>query len=180
VPVLTIFAGPNGSGKSSVIKRFEFEGRHNLLDTDAIAKRLNPDNPVLSAIAAGREVICRTHDYIEMDQSFAIETTSGRTWTLTAIRAALQREYSIRVVYVCIDTPELNVQCVRERVAYRCHDVPEDDIRRRYGRSLLNLRPFLRLWTKVSFTIIPGPNREKCWKLVPELSFGGQSISRPG
>jgi predicted ABC-type ATPase len=79
VPVLTIFAGPNGSGKSSVIKRFEFEGRHNLLDTDAIAKRMNPDNPVLSAIAAGREVIRRTHEYIEMGQSFAIETTLAGT-----------------------------------------------------------------------------------------------------
>jgi predicted ABC-type ATPase len=145
VPVLTIFAGPNGSGKSSVIKRFEFEGRHNLLDTDAIAKRLNPNNPALSAIAAGREVIRRTHEYIEMGQSFAIETTLAGSWTLTAIHAALQREYLIRIVYVCIDTPELNVQRVRERVAYGGHDVPEDDIRRRYTRSLLNLRPVLKI-----------------------------------
>jgi predicted ABC-type ATPase len=65
--------------------------------------------------------------------------------TLTAIRAALQREYLIRAVYVCIDTPELNVQRVRERVAYGGHDVPEDDIRRRYSRSLLNLRPVLKI-----------------------------------
>jgi predicted ABC-type ATPase len=57
VPTLTVFAGPNGSGKSSVTRHFEFDGKDEVLDPDAIAKRMNPSDPTQSAIAAGREVI---------------------------------------------------------------------------------------------------------------------------
>jgi predicted ABC-type ATPase len=45
MPVLTVFAGPNGSGKSTITSRRNFEGKQNLLDPDAVAKRLNPLNP---------------------------------------------------------------------------------------------------------------------------------------
>jgi predicted ABC-type ATPase len=45
VPVLTVFAGPNGSGKSSLIRQVEFEGRENLLEPDAIARRISPELP---------------------------------------------------------------------------------------------------------------------------------------
>jgi predicted ABC-type ATPase len=73
VPVLTIFAGPNGSGKSSLIRLTEFEGRHNLLEADAIARRVNPKSPGQAAIAAGREVLRLTNAYLERGESFALE-----------------------------------------------------------------------------------------------------------
>jgi len=57
VPTLTIFAGPNGSGKSSLIRQVEFEGRQNLLEPDAIAKRISPESPRQGGISAGREVL---------------------------------------------------------------------------------------------------------------------------
>jgi hypothetical protein len=60
VPVLTVFAGPNGSGKSSLIRQVEFEGRENLLEPDAIARRINPELPKLAGISDGREVLLRS------------------------------------------------------------------------------------------------------------------------
>jgi hypothetical protein len=63
-PVLTVLAGPNGSGKSSITSSLEFEGRENLLDPDAIARRINPADPYRAAVAAGREVITRTRQYL--------------------------------------------------------------------------------------------------------------------
>ena len=45
MPVLTVFGGPNGSGKSSLIRQVEFEGLENLLEPDAIAKRIKPEFP---------------------------------------------------------------------------------------------------------------------------------------
>jgi predicted ABC-type ATPase len=67
--------GPNGSGKSSIIRWLEFEGRNNLLEVDAIAKRIDPASPRRAAVAAAKEVIRRTREYLKNHQSFAIETT---------------------------------------------------------------------------------------------------------
>jgi predicted ABC-type ATPase len=139
VPVLTVFAGPNGSGKSSIIRLVDFEGRENLLEADAIAKRLHPCTPRLAAVAAGREVLRRTNEYIQSGQNFAIETTLAGAWTSKAIQAALSREFFVRLVYICVDNPERSIQRVHERVAQGGHDVPDDDVRRRYARSLLNV-----------------------------------------
>lgn len=145
MPVLTVFAGPNGSGKSSITRSVEFDGRHNLLEADAIAKRINPKVPSQSAVAAAREVIRRTREYIHRGESFAVETTLAGGWTFTAIQGALERGFFVRLVYICVDNPERSIQRVRERVAQGGHDVPDDDIRRRYKRSLLNLPRVLKV-----------------------------------
>jgi len=75
VPALTVIAGPNGSGKSTLTRSADFEGRDRLLDPDAIARGLNPLHPSAAAIAAGREVLKRTADYLNRGVSFAVETT---------------------------------------------------------------------------------------------------------
>ena len=43
-----------------------------------------------------------------------------------------------------MDNPERSIQRVCERVARGGHDVPEQDVRRRYERSLQNLPDVLR------------------------------------
>jgi predicted ABC-type ATPase len=145
VPVLTIFAGPNGSGKSSITARVEFDGRQNLLESDAIAKTINRSDPSRSAVAAAREVIRRTQRYIERKESFAIETTLAGNWVLNAIRKAKELGFFVRLVYICVDNPERSIQRVRERVALGGHHVPDQDVRRRYERSLSNLSKALKI-----------------------------------
>ena len=140
MPVLTVFAGPNGSGKSSLVRQVEFEGRENLLEPDAIARRINPELPQRAGIPAGREVLRRSAEYLRTTQSFAIETTLAGNWTNDAIRAALERSFFTRLFYICLDNPERSIQRVRERVAQGGHEVPEADGRRRYARSLSNAR----------------------------------------
>jgi predicted ABC-type ATPase len=62
-----------------------------------------------------------------------------------AIRAALERRLFTRLFYICLDNPERSIQRVRERVAQGGHDVPDSDVRRRYGRSLPNASQALRI-----------------------------------
>jgi predicted ABC-type ATPase len=145
VPVLTVFAGPNGSGKSSLIRQVEFEGRENLLEPDAIARRIRPDLPYLAGVSAGREVLRRTAAYLRAMESFAIETTLAGHWTNSAIKAALEQSFFTRLFYICVDNPERSIQRVRERVAQGGHDVPDADVRRRYARSLSNARQVLQI-----------------------------------
>lgn len=140
MPVLTIFAGPNGSGKSSIIGRIDFAGRDNLLEADAIANRIYASGSRLAAMTAGREVLRRTQEYIDSGHDFAIETTLSGIWTTRAIKEALAQQFFVRLVYICLDSPEKSIQRVHERVAQGGHDVPDHDIRRRYARSLSNAK----------------------------------------
>ncbi len=43
------------------------------------------------------------------------------------------------------DNPERSIQRVHERVAQGGHDVPDEDVRRRYARRLLNLRQVVNM-----------------------------------
>lgn len=144
MPVLTLFAGPNGSGKSSVIKLLDFPGREHLLEADAIAKDIHASDPSRAAISAARQVIRRTHAYLESGQDFAIETTLAGNWTATVIQIARDQGFFRRLVYICVDTSERSIQRVHERVKQGGHDVPDADVRRRYERSLVNVSRVLR------------------------------------
>ena len=145
MPFLTILAGPNGSGKSTLTGKLRFDGRENLLDPDAIAKRIDPANPRRAAVAAGRDAILRTREYLRTDTSFSIETTLSGGSYLETMKIARDRGFIVRLVYICVGNAEKNVQRVRARFAQGGHDVPDEDIRRRYGRSLANLPAALKL-----------------------------------
>lgn len=76
-PRLTVFAGANGSGKSTLTAfyRRRLEGSSVLLDADAVAKQINPENPAKAAIQAARYVITTQQKFLQVGQSFALETT---------------------------------------------------------------------------------------------------------
>lgn len=144
MPLLTVIAGPNGSGKSTITRRLEFEGKDHLLDPDAIAKRLDPADPSRAAVAAGRETILRTREYLAARQSFAMETTLASRGPIESMIEARKLGFEVALWYICLEAPEWNVQRVGERVRQGGHSVPEADVRRRYERSLSNLPVALR------------------------------------
>ena len=147
--VLTVVAGPNGSGKTSVIKRVEFAGRANLLEADAIASQIYAAAAMRAAIPAGREVLRRAQEFLDSAEDFAIETTLSGNWTRRLISESLVRHLFVRLLYICLDSPERCIQCVNERVAQGGHDIPATDVRRRYFRSLGNLRQVLGIVDEV-------------------------------
>lgn len=168
MPVLTIFAGPNGSGKSSIIRRVDFTGRDNLLEADAIASRIHPGAAQLAALMAGREVLNRTQQYVSSGRDFAIETTLSGSWTTRIIQEALARHFFVRLVYICLDTPEQGIQRVHERVAQGGHSVPDQDVRRRYWRSLSNLKHVVSMVNEVIIYDNSGPEP----RLILEIRSG--------
>lgn len=145
MPVLTVIAGPNGSGKSTITSGLDFAGRENLLDPDAIARRLSPSDPRYAAIASGREVVRRIQNYLGNRVSFAVETTLASRRTLETMRYAKVKGFRVDPVYICLDTPERSVLRVNERVLQGGHDVSDQDVRRRYMRSLANLPEAVRI-----------------------------------
>ena len=145
MPVLTVVAGPNGAGKSTLTKVLDFEGRENLLDPDAIARRINPLDPHSVRVTAGREILRRLQDCMVKGVSFVIETTLASKRTVDTMQAAKDLGFRIDLVYIGLDTSEHCIVRVQERVLQGGHDVPDNDVRRRYVRSLANLREAIRI-----------------------------------
>lgn len=137
MPTLTIVAGPNGCGKSTTIAQLPIEGKENLVDGDRIAREMWPADPDGAAISAGREVIRRTREYLERQESFILETTLSSARTVQLIPEAKRHGFTVAVVY-------LRARCRNRhpargnRVSKGGHNIPDDTIRRRYERSIPN------------------------------------------
>lgn len=125
------------AGKSTLVRKLLPRiGIERFLNADLIAKGLSPMNPTLAAFAAGRRLLDEARNLIGAGGSFAIESTlSGKTY-VKLLREAKERGYRIMLHYIRIDSAAQAVQRVCLRVLTGGHHVPEDDIRRRYERSL--------------------------------------------
>jgi predicted ABC-type ATPase len=139
-PQFILVAGPNGSGKSTITSSgAKFFATLPILDPDAIARTIQVDPKAPSALAAGRQALQRAADHLAAGTSFAVETTlSGHNY-LRMMLDARQLGFDVVLVYVGTTSSDINVLRVNNRVLLGGHDVPEEDIRRRYERSLANL-----------------------------------------
>jgi predicted ABC-type ATPase len=73
MPELTVVAGANGAGKSTLTKLSSINIP--LIDPDAIAREIAPEQPESAALAAGRKAIELARSYIQSNCSFVVETT---------------------------------------------------------------------------------------------------------
>ena len=145
MPTLTVIAGPNGSGKSTLTRVLWFKGSDRLLDPDAVARELNPENPSAASILAAREVLKRTADYLKESVSFAVETTLSSRGRVDLLRRAKSLGYEIDLLFIGLDSPERCIDRIRARVARGGHLISEADVRRRFFRSAANASAALLL-----------------------------------
>jgi predicted ABC-type ATPase len=144
---ITIIAGPNGAGKSTLTKLYKTNAP--IIDPDAIAREISPENPSSAAIAASRLAISRARNFILSDRSFIVETTlSGKTY-LNLMNEVKRLGWLVRLVYIGTDHTNINIQRVSSRVELGGHDVPLIDILRRYERSLENLHKAIMIADQV-------------------------------
>jgi predicted ABC-type ATPase len=135
-PTLCILGGCNGAGKTTLARELLPRlGLMRFLNADEIARGLSPLDPSLTAFKAGRLLIEEARGLIAAKASFAIESTlSGKTY-VTMIREAKAQGYRFLLHYIRIGSGDQAVGRVGLRVRIGGHDVPEDDIRRRFDRS---------------------------------------------
>jgi predicted ABC-type ATPase len=142
-PRFTIVAGANGAGKSTLTKRpaLRFGERFgHLLDPDAVARQLNPLHPEQAALSAGREVVRRLQLYLTTGERVVYETTmSDNNRHLRLIEQAKGLGYQVVLLYLGLADVAYHHQGVRFRAASGLHNVPSEDIDRRFERSRANL-----------------------------------------
>lgn len=139
----TIVAGPNGSGKSTIYPLLAPIGE--FINADVEARRLDPSNPEAVSMAAGRVVLIAINDAVESRRSFVYETTLSSRQSIAVMERCKNLGYEVSLVYVALDSPDMNVQRIAERVSRGGHNIPEDVVRRRYETAFGRLPSALKL-----------------------------------
>jgi predicted ABC-type ATPase len=148
-PRLWIVAGPNGSGKTSIYDNADIEdfGRSVwIINPDALAKRIR-DLEGLEPLPANLDAVRRIERWlyasIEAHQTVGVETVLSTPKYRSLVIEAKKRKFTIRLIYVLLNSAQLNIERVRLRVAKGGHNVPTEKIVERRERSLEQLPWFL-------------------------------------
>lgn len=138
---LYIISGCNGAGKTTASYTVlpEILNCKEFVNADEIARGLSPFNPESVAIEAGRLMLQRIDFLLEKETSFSIETTLSTKSYINLVRRAQEKGFSVRILFFWLNSPELAIRRVAERVAKGGHNIPEPIIRRRYTAGLKNL-----------------------------------------
>jgi predicted ABC-type ATPase len=144
-----IIAGPNGAGKTTFATKFlpVYAECRNFINPDLLARAYSPFDPDAGMLRAGRVVLERIAEFTQARKDFAFETTlSGRAY-VPLLRRVKERGFRLHMFYLWIPSVDLALFRIRDRVESGGHNVPEPDVRRRFGRTLRNLfalyRPLL-------------------------------------
>lgn len=141
MPNLYIIAGCNGAGKTTASYTVlpEMLECKEFVNADSIAAGLSPFNPESVSFEAGRIMLERINALLIEQADFAFETTLSTRSYVSLIKKAKDRGYSITLVFFWLNSPELAIQRVAERVLHGGHNIPTEVIVRRYHRGISNL-----------------------------------------
>ena len=139
--MLYIIGGCNGAGKTTASYTVlpDILDCREFVNADEIARGLSPFNPADVAIEAGRLMLKRIEELLAREESFSIETTLATRSYVNLVHRAHDKGYRVTLLFFWLNSPELAIQRVAERVSKGGHDIPEDIIRRRYVSGIQNL-----------------------------------------
>ncbi len=172
MPNLYIISGCNGAGKTTA----SYSVLPDILDckefvnADEIAKGLSPFQPEKVAIEAGRIMLERINSLIKQNVDFAFETTLAAKSYARLVKLAKSQGYFVTLIYFWLNSPELAVERVRNRVNSGGHDIPISVIYRRYESGMNNLGniylPICDFWLIID-------NSEPPFQIVAEGNYSG-------
>ena len=150
--LLLIIAGANGAGKSTAYENLkDISNLYNditFINPDVITKQtaqslgygsvnnLPKELQQIINIQAGKQALRIRKESLDKRINFGIETTASSESILRLIDKAHQQNYIVHIIYVLLNSAELHIQRVNQRVSKGGHSVDKKDIIRRYKRSI--------------------------------------------
>lgn len=132
------YCGTNGAGKST-LRSFNQDPVQIVIDSDHIAMQINPQNPRLADIEAGRKAIELFRFAIKQHIDFSMESTLSGNSILQRMKKAKENGFYVHLNYIGVNSVEINLARVKARVKNGGHFIAEDVVRSRYQISLDNL-----------------------------------------
>ena len=145
---LVIIAGPNGAGKStfyeSFLKKDPLFSKAPFVNLDNYAKDMaDGGDPEDYLLQAGREVRKNINENFKQRRSFVYETTASGLTHLRIMEEAKEHGYKVATIFIGLSKVELSHLRVQKRVDEGGHNVPTEDIERRYPRVIKNFPDML-------------------------------------
>lgn len=142
-PRMYVLAGVNGAGKSSIGGAAVRRQGGVYFNPDEAARTLMAANPALTQVDANSAawhagVRLLTHA-IEKRLDYAFETTLGGNTITRLLAQAASQGVEVHMWYAGLSSPDLHIARVQSRVRRGGHDIPAEQIHRRYEHSRLNL-----------------------------------------
>ena len=129
MPIYTIIGGVNGSGKSSLtgVLKAQRTDLGRIIDVDKLAKIHG------GFLEGGRAALAQQAECMREGVSFTQETTLSGQRPARIARQAKDTGYYVRLYYVGISSEAEALKRIANRVAKGGHDIPREDVHRRYA-----------------------------------------------
>ncbi|MBP0956265.1 MAG: zeta toxin family protein [Oscillospiraceae bacterium] len=134
--IFTIIGGVNGVGKSSL---------------KGILKALRNDMGIIIDCETCENAESLSADCLEKGIDFTEETALSGKKTLKTIIAAKEKDYYIRLYYVAVSSAEESVRRIENRVSKGGHNIPKEDVKRRFSHRYDDLLTILPYCSEVHF-----------------------------
>ena len=148
MPTFTIVGGVNGAGKSSLsgVLKDCLDDLGVIVDPDRLTAQHGGDE-----YAGGQAAVAKLQDCLTQGIDFTEESTLSGSFSRKMARAARDKGYTVRLYYVGLDTAEESVRRIANRVARGGHDIPTQDVERRFARRFRDLGKLLPLCNEATF-----------------------------
>lgn len=129
-PILWIVAGPNGSGKSTLYDQTDIEDFGKsvwIINPDLLTARIRQVEKLRlneANLAAVQRIEKWLEASIEAHRTVGVETVLSTPKYRRLVRKAQDRQFEIRLIYILLSSPDLNVERVKLRVKKKGHHVP--------------------------------------------------------
>lgn len=143
----TVIGGVNGVGKSSLT------GVLSRVDS-SLGVIVNADDLIKihgSSLMGGKAALGIISHCLENNLDFSQETTLSGKRALRTIQAAKNKGYHIRLFYVALSSAEESLRRIENRVRKGGHDIPAEDVQRRFQNRFEDLAKILPYCDEVHF-----------------------------
>lgn len=175
MPTMYILSGCNGSGKTTASYTLlpEMLGCSQFVNSDEFAKSLSPFDPAEASVTASRYMLLKIRFLMQKKEDFCIETTLATRSLLGLITRAKAIGYKVTLLYFWLNSPDLAVRRVADRVAAGGHNIPEETVRRRYS---VGLKYFFENYAPICERWILADNSQSPFSVVAEYNGGSLNV----
>ena len=172
---LWILAGGNGAGKTTFYEKLLAPKGIRLVNADMIAKIINPNNPESVSYKAASLVDKIREKFLYQGITFCFETVFSHVSKIDFVAKAKANNYEIILIYIHLDTLELNEARVYQRVTEGGHNVPVAKIHSRIPRTIKNIAKTLPLVNEAR--LLNNSSRDNPFQVVATVKHGGRKYS---
>jgi len=146
---LWMLVGGNGAGKTTFYQQRLKPLGIPFINADEIAKEVFPDDPESNSYLAAKLAEKMRMQLLQEGKSFCFETVFSHPSKIDFIAQAKALGYQVVLVFIHIETSQLNIARVHQRVMDGGHSVPEEKILARIPRAMANVKKVIPLCDQV-------------------------------